>query len=49
MAIGTVFTLYFVPALYLLIARQRVASSESEGRDGEASGHVPVPVTQLGS
>ncbi|MCP3140499.1 efflux RND transporter permease subunit [Pyxidicoccus xibeiensis] len=47
MAIGTFFTLFFVPAIYLLIARTRTVPA-GEGRGEEASPLVPVPAAQQG-
>ncbi|MEM6955116.1 MAG: hypothetical protein AAF645_05485, partial [Myxococcota bacterium] len=42
MAIGTLFTLYFVPSLYMLFAKQREARAEEaaseEPRDADHSG-----------
>jgi multidrug efflux pump len=40
MAIGTVFTLFFVPSIYMLFARDRRAST-SEAAVGSASGPLP--------
>ncbi|EAU65654.1 RND transporter, Hydrophobe/Amphiphile Efflux-1 (HAE1) and Heavy Metal Efflux (HME) families, permease protein [Stigmatella aurantiaca DW4/3-1] len=48
MAIGTFFTLFFVPAIYLLIARTRTAPAGIEGQEGAAARLVPAPATQQG-
>ncbi|MBZ4417872.1 efflux RND transporter permease subunit [Myxococcus sp. RHSTA-1-4] len=41
MAVGTFFTLFFVPAIYLLIARTRTARAGSEAREEAAPALVP--------
>jgi multidrug efflux pump len=48
MAIGTFFTLFFVPAIYLLIARERTVPARGEGQEGEGP-LLPVPVPPQGA
>jgi multidrug efflux pump len=48
MAIGTFFTLYFVPAIYMLIARTRTVSAGGEAPEGEARPLVPAGAAQPG-
>jgi len=45
MAIGTAFTLFFVPAIYVLVARDHRAKARSEAGAGSA---VPVPAAPQG-
>jgi hypothetical protein len=40
MAVGTVFTLFFVPAIYMLIARQHKALPQEETGPGPGSGEL---------
>jgi multidrug efflux pump len=46
MAIGTAFTLFFVPAIYVLIARDHRAEARQEAEAEEGSLLAPEPVTQ---
>jgi multidrug efflux pump len=47
MAVGTAFTLFFVPAIYLLIARDhRAEAQEAQEQGGRASAIAPVPAQE---
>ncbi|WP_163996520.1 efflux RND transporter permease subunit [Pyxidicoccus caerfyrddinensis] len=48
MAIGTLFTLYFVPAIYLLIARTRTAPAVDVGAEVVVPQLVPAPAGRQG-
>jgi multidrug efflux pump len=48
MAIGTLFTLYFVPAIYLLIARTRTAPAVDAGTEAAVARLVPAPAGRQG-
>jgi len=41
MALGTAFTLFFVPAIYVLLARDHRKASESQVADAQASAEEP--------
>nr|WRX36520.1 efflux pump membrane transporter BepE [Cystobacterineae bacterium] len=48
MAIGTLFTLYFVPAIYLLIAKTRTASATNVDAEAAVAQLVPAPAGRQG-
>jgi multidrug efflux pump len=41
MALGTAFTLFFVPAIYVLLARDHRKASQSRAADAEVSAEQP--------
>ena len=43
MAIGTLFTLFVVPSVYMLIARQHRAERPSDAGEAAVSGALPAP------
>ena len=49
MAIGTFFTLYFVPAIYLLIARTHTTTVDGPEREGQGRRLAPEPAAHPGA